>query len=295
MRHAKAAADHLRLRCPAAAARSGRAHRPATAAAHPARLDTQPWRCGRQFADGARGECQCRRPRRAAPRGLLQRHPDLPMVGGRALSGLHLAGADHRYRARARRRPDRRRPDRCRRHRALDHRRHRERIGDHASRPRAGEADAARHHDQPRYHHGSPHLHARAARRRQPVHAGRGLGLSAAARFAASAHAGDAGHSRHRGAQLPLCPERRQSAVAADCRLRRRTAGLCRVPARHRPGRDAPLFVIGSEGELQIVNSRIYRNILIVDRLFGAAELRLGSGDHQQTVRISRSDGRPSS
>jgi type IV secretion system protein VirB9 len=59
-------------------------------------------------------------------------------------------------------------------------------------------------------------------------------------------------------------------------------------------GEMPPLFVIGSEGELQIANSRIYRNILIVDRLFGAAELRLGSGDRQQTVRISRSDGRPS-
>jgi P-type conjugative transfer protein TrbG len=60
-------------------------------------------------------------------------------------------------------------------------------------------------------------------------------------------------------------------------------------------GEMPPLFVIGSEGELQIANSRIYQNILIVDRLFGAAELRLGSGDHQQKVRISRSDGRPSS
>jgi type IV secretion system protein VirB9 len=59
-------------------------------------------------------------------------------------------------------------------------------------------------------------------------------------------------------------------------------------------GEMPPVFVIGSEGELQIVNSRIYQNVLIVDRLFGAAELRLGSGDHQQTVRISRSDGRPS-
>lgn len=59
-------------------------------------------------------------------------------------------------------------------------------------------------------------------------------------------------------------------------------------------GEMPPLFVIGSEGELQIANSRIYQNILIVDRLFGAAELRLGSGDHQQTVRISRIDGRPS-
>ena len=59
-------------------------------------------------------------------------------------------------------------------------------------------------------------------------------------------------------------------------------------------GEMPPLFVIGSEGELQIANSRIYQNVLIVDRLFGAAELRLGSGDRQQKIRISRSDGRPS-
>lgn len=60
-------------------------------------------------------------------------------------------------------------------------------------------------------------------------------------------------------------------------------------------GEMPPLFVIGSDGEPQIVNSRIHQNILIVDRLFGAAELRLGSGSRQQTVRIIRTDGRPSS
>ena len=54
-----------------------------------------------------------------------------------------------------------------------------------------------------------------------------------------------------------------------------------------------PIFVLGSDGEAQIVNSRIYHNILIVDRIFGAAELRLGSGDRQQTVRIVRTDGKP--
>jgi type IV secretion system protein VirB9 len=59
-------------------------------------------------------------------------------------------------------------------------------------------------------------------------------------------------------------------------------------------GEFPPIFVIGSDGEPQIVNSRIYQNVLIVDRLFGAAELRLG-GDRQQTVRIARTDGRPGS
>lgn len=59
-------------------------------------------------------------------------------------------------------------------------------------------------------------------------------------------------------------------------------------------GEMPPLFVIGPEGEAQIANSRIYQHILIVDRLFGAAELRLGAGEKQQTVRIVRTDGRPS-
>lgn len=60
-------------------------------------------------------------------------------------------------------------------------------------------------------------------------------------------------------------------------------------------GEMPPIFVLGSNGEAQIVNSRIQQHILIVDRLFGAAELRLGSGDRQQIVRIVRTDGRPSS
>lgn len=59
-------------------------------------------------------------------------------------------------------------------------------------------------------------------------------------------------------------------------------------------GEMPPIFVIGPDGEAQLVNSRIHQNILIVDRLFGAAELRLGGGDRQQVVRIVRTDGRPS-
>ncbi len=50
-----------------------------------------------------------------------------------------------------------------------------------------------------------------------------------------------------------------------------------------------PLFVIGPEGEGQLVNYRIRRNYMIVDRLFAAAELRLG--DRQRVVRIVRTDG----
>ena len=60
-------------------------------------------------------------------------------------------------------------------------------------------------------------------------------------------------------------------------------------------GEMPPLFVIGADGEAQIVNSRTYQNVLIVDRLFGAAELRLGGGERPQKVRIERTDGRPAS
>jgi P-type conjugative transfer protein TrbG len=56
-------------------------------------------------------------------------------------------------------------------------------------------------------------------------------------------------------------------------------------------GEAPPLFVIGPEGDGQLVNYRVRQNYYIVDRLFAAAELRLG-GEHQQTVRISRTDGR---
>jgi P-type conjugative transfer protein TrbG len=56
-------------------------------------------------------------------------------------------------------------------------------------------------------------------------------------------------------------------------------------------GEAPPLFVIGPEGDGQLVNYRIRQNYYIVDRLFAAAELRMG-GEHQQTVRISRTDGR---
>jgi P-type conjugative transfer protein TrbG len=57
-------------------------------------------------------------------------------------------------------------------------------------------------------------------------------------------------------------------------------------------GEMPPLFVSGPDGEAEIVNTRIHRNVLIVDRLFGEAELRLGSGERQQVVRIVRNGKR---
>ena len=57
-------------------------------------------------------------------------------------------------------------------------------------------------------------------------------------------------------------------------------------------GEMPPLFIVGPDGKPEIVNYRTYGNVLIVDRLFAAAELRLG-GEGQQKVRIVRTDGRP--
>ena len=51
-----------------------------------------------------------------------------------------------------------------------------------------------------------------------------------------------------------------------------------------------PLFVIGAQGDGQLVNYRFRPPYYIVDRLFGAAELRLG-GNKGDVVRIERTDG----
>ena len=59
-------------------------------------------------------------------------------------------------------------------------------------------------------------------------------------------------------------------------------------------GEMPPLWVIGAAGGAELVNYRVRGRYMIVDRLFAAAELRLG-GEHQKIVRIVRTDGRPTS
>lgn len=53
-----------------------------------------------------------------------------------------------------------------------------------------------------------------------------------------------------------------------------------------------PLFVVGPQGDGQLVNYRFRSPYYIVDRLFAAAELRLGD-KQAQVVRIERTDGVP--
>ncbi len=57
-------------------------------------------------------------------------------------------------------------------------------------------------------------------------------------------------------------------------------------------GEMPPLFVIGPSGNSELVNYRARQNYYVVDRLFAAAELRLGDKDSEKRVRIVRTDGR---
>lgn len=52
-------------------------------------------------------------------------------------------------------------------------------------------------------------------------------------------------------------------------------------------GEAPPLFVIGEDGEAALVNYRVAGRYYVVDRLFGSAELRLGT-KKQKIVRITR-------
>lgn len=62
-------------------------------------------------------------------------------------------------------------------------------------------------------------------------------------------------------------------------------------PRRIDQGEAPPLFIVGADDNDQLVNFRMRGNYYIVDRLFAAAELRLGA-KQQQVVRITRTDGR---
>jgi type IV secretion system protein VirB9 len=57
-------------------------------------------------------------------------------------------------------------------------------------------------------------------------------------------------------------------------------------------GEMPPLFIVGPQGKTsELVNYRVRGNHMIIDRLFAAAELRLGDGASQHRVRIVRTDG----
>ena len=49
-----------------------------------------------------------------------------------------------------------------------------------------------------------------------------------------------------------------------------------------------PLFALGSDGSAELINYRVQGRYMVVDRLFGTAELRLGTKKNAQRVRIIR-------
>jgi type IV secretion system protein VirB9 len=63
-------------------------------------------------------------------------------------------------------------------------------------------------------------------------------------------------------------------------------------PAGVSQGEMPPLFVTGAAGDAELVNYRVQGRYMVVDRLFAAAELRLGDRRNEQRVRIVRDDGR---
>ena len=64
-------------------------------------------------------------------------------------------------------------------------------------------------------------------------------------------------------------------------------------PASRGVGEAPPLFLVDGKGTVSLVNYRVQGRYYVVDRLFEAAELRLGL-KHQDVVRISRT-GEPTS
>ncbi|ALR20653.1 MULTISPECIES: P-type conjugative transfer protein TrbG [Sphingobium] len=57
-------------------------------------------------------------------------------------------------------------------------------------------------------------------------------------------------------------------------------------------GEMPPLFVTGAAGDAELVNYRVQGRYMVVDRLFAAAELRLGDKRTARRVRILREDAR---
>ncbi|MEE9873807.1 MAG: P-type conjugative transfer protein TrbG [Delftia lacustris] len=109
-----------------------------------------------------------------------------------------------------------------------------------------------------------------------------------------------AGGQRRRAGRDRACRWRRSvSAMPSVAAIRRGSRCAPSMTARRSissfppgiaQGELPPLFVIGAQGDGQLVNYRFRSPYFIVDRLFGAAELRLG-GDKGDVVRIERTDG----
>jgi type IV secretion system protein VirB9 len=217
----------------------------------------------------------------------------IPGAKARSIRSMPRPGRSPTSRS-SRAKPDRRGPDRRRRHRPLDHRRYRERTGltrrvhilVKPTRPDIT-TNLVITTDRRIYM-----LELRAGEPYMPAVAWAYPALPASQRGTVPATpiipAAAARHYRYGASPATRRPGGRSPSMT--------TAGVyVEFPRGIAQGEMPPIFVLGTDGEPQLVNSRIHQNILIVDRIFGAAELRLGSGKQQQTVRIVRTDGKPAS
>ena len=281
---------------------SGRGSPKAAAVAGPAQAAAAPTigpRARRSAAAGRPG--QCAGPRAADARWLHQRDAGLSLRGRRALPSLCRARTSHRHRA-AGGRAACRLWSRCRRrHRALDHRRHRERhraakrvhILVKPTRPDLI-TNLVINTDRRTYH-----LELRStektymasvswvypqdqliALRRQNASADAAAPVAAAATSTRSTSATRSKATRRPGARCAPSMTARKSSSSFR-------AGIGQ-------GEMPPLFIVGPEGGRRARQLSRARKHMIVDRLFAAAELRLGDRGSERRVRIVRTDGRPS-
>lgn len=244
--------------------------------------------------EGARLARQRRGAHGAHARRLRQRDPGVAFHRWRAVSGLYRAGARHRGFA-----PARRGTGHCRRrrYRALDCRRHVQRQRRGAARERASQAHPLGPENQSGHHHQPPHLPAGTDLDGKGMEASvswdypkdRMLALQRQSQAAQTAAPVDTGLALEKirfryaisGSNPPWKPQR-----AFDDGEK----VYIQFPPGIAQGELPPLFVIGAQGDGQLVNYRFRSPYYIVDRLFGAAELRLG-GDGGDVVRIERTDG----
>ena len=165
-----------------------------------------------------------------------------------------------------------------------------------------GQTDTARFDHQPDHQHRPAYLPSRIAVGREDLHGFGLLGLRAG-----PAHCVATPECRRgtRGAGCKPASTSTRSISATGSKAIRLPGGryapsmtdvrwFVEFPSGIGQGEMPPLWVIGPEGGAELVNYRVQGNHMIIDRLFAAAELRLG-GEHQKKVRIVRTDGRPQS
>ena len=169
----------------------------------------------------------------------------------------------------------------------------------HQARPYPAQADAGRPYHQPCDQYRPAHLSPGTALCGQDLYGVRLVCLSrrtSSSRFAPQNQSAETAQPLDRGIDVNALafryslqgdnPPWRPSALSTTA-----STSIIEFPSGIGQGEMPPLWVIGAQGGGELVNYRVRGAYMIVDRLFAAAELRLGA-DPQQIVRIVRTDGK---